>query len=105
MVDRKKDMIIRGGFNVYPRELEEVLLTHPQVSLAAVIGVPHDAYGEEIKAFVVLAKGASITEQELIAWCREVMAAYKYPRLIEFRTSLPMTATGKVLKRELAAQS
>jgi long-chain acyl-CoA synthetase len=105
VVDRKKDMIIRGGFNVYPRELEEVLLTHPQVSLAAVIGVPHDAYGEEIKAFVVPAKGADITEQELIAWCREVMAAYKYPRLIEFRTSLPMTATGKVLKRELAAQS
>src|SRR5258708_12836432 len=98
-------MIVREGFKVCPRELEEVLLTHPQVSLAAVIGVAQDAYGEEIKAFVVLAKGASITEQELIAWCREVMAAYKYPRLIEFRTSLPMTATGKVLKRELAAQS
>src|SRR5215472_5452637 len=105
VVDRKKDMIIRGGFNVYPRELEEVLLTHPQVSLAAVIGVPHDVYGEEVKAFVVPAKGAEVTEQELIAWCREVMAAYKYPRLVEFRTSLPMTATGKVLKRELAAQS
>jgi len=105
VVDRKKDMIIRGGFNVYPRELEEVLLTHPQVSLAAVVGVPHEVYGEEIKAFIVPAKGASVTEQELIAWCREVMAAYKYPRLIEFRASLPMTATGKVLKRELAAQS
>ena len=105
VVDRKKDMIIRGGFNVYPRELEEVLLTHPQVSLAAVIGVPHEVYGEEIKAFVVPAKGASITEEELIDWCRQVMAAYKYPRLVEFRTSLPMTATGKVLKRELAAQS
>ena len=103
VVDRKKDMIIRGGFNVYPRELEEVLLTHPQVSLAAVIGVPHDVYGEEIKAFVVPANGAQVTEQELVAWCRQVMAAYKYPRLVEFRTSLPMTATGKVLKRELAA--
>jgi long-chain acyl-CoA synthetase len=105
VVDRKKDMIIRGGFNVYPRELEEVLLTHPDVSLAAVIGVPHDVYGEEIKAFVVPAKAAKVTEQELIAWCRQVMAAYKYPRLLEFRASLPMTATGKVLKRELAAQS
>jgi len=101
IVDRKKDMIIRGGFNVYPRELEEVLLTHPQVSLAAVVGVPHDAYGEEIKAFVIRKPGADVTEAELVAWCRQVMAAYKYPRIVEFRASLPMTATGKVLKREL----
>jgi long-chain acyl-CoA synthetase len=101
IVDRKKDMIIRGGFNVYPRELEEVLLVHPEVSLAAVVGVPHEAYGEEVKAFVVRKPGATISEAELIAWCKQTMAAYKYPRMVEFRTSFPMTATGKVLKREL----
>ena len=79
VVDRKKDMIIRGGFNVYPRELEEVLLTHPQVRMAAVVGVPHQVYGEEVKAVVVRTAGASITEAELIAWCRQNLAAYKYP--------------------------
>src|SRR5215469_11636263 len=104
VVDRKKDMIIRGGFNVYPRELEEVLLTHPQVSLAAVVGVPHPSHGEEVKAFVVRTPGAELTEAGLIAWCKQNMAAYKYPRLVEFRDSLPMTATGKILKRELARQ-
>jgi long-chain acyl-CoA synthetase len=102
IVDRKKDMIIRGGFNVYPRELEEVLLTHPAVSLAAVVGVPHPSHGEEVKAFVVRVSGAGLTEAELIAWCKQNMAAYKYPRIVEFRDSLPMTATGKILKRELA---
>jgi len=102
VVDRKKDLIIRGGFNVYPRELEEVLLTHPWVSLAAVVGVQHPSHGEEVKAFVVRAPGATVTEAELIAWCKRNMAAYKYPRIVEFRDSLPMTATGKVLKRELA---
>jgi long-chain acyl-CoA synthetase len=101
IVDRKKDMIIRGGFNVYPRELEEVLLTHPEVSLAAVVGVPHDTHGEEIKAYVIRTPGATITEEELIAWCKWTMAAYKYPRMVEFRDSLPMNATGKILKREL----
>jgi long-chain acyl-CoA synthetase len=104
IVDRKKDMIIRGGFNVYPRELEEVLLTHPAVSLAAVTGVPHSSHGEEVKAFVVRAPGAELTEAGLITWCKQNMAAYKYPRLVEFRDSLPMTATGKILKRELAQQ-
>jgi long-chain acyl-CoA synthetase len=102
IVDRMKDLIIRGGFNVYPRELEEVLLTHPGVSLAAVVGVPHPSHGEEVKAFVVLTPGAALTKDELIAWCKRNMAAYKYPRVVEFRTSLPMTATGKILKRELA---
>jgi len=101
IVDRVKDMIIRGGFNVYPREIEEVLLMHPAVSLAAVVGVPHASHGEEVKAFIILKAGAMITEGELIAWCKETMAAYKYPRMIEFRDSLPMTATGKILKREL----
>ncbi|MFI6482880.1 long-chain fatty acid--CoA ligase [Nonomuraea sp. NPDC050663] len=101
IIDRAKDMIIRGGFNVYPRELEEVLMTHPAVSLAAVVGVPHDSHGEEIKAYVIPAAGASVTEEELIAWAKENMAAYKYPRQVEFREAFPMTASGKILKREL----
>ncbi|GAA1981156.1 long-chain fatty acid--CoA ligase [Catenulispora subtropica] len=101
IVDRTKDMIIRGGFNVYPREIEEVLMTHPAVSLAAVVGVPHDSHGEEVKAFVILNPGAEITAEELVAWGKQMMAAYKYPRIVEFRDSLPMTATGKILKREL----
>ncbi|MDE0777004.1 MAG: long-chain fatty acid--CoA ligase [Nocardioides sp.] len=102
IVDRSKDMIIRGGFNVYPREIEEVLITHPEVSLAAVIGVPHDRHGEEIKAHVVLTPEAQSTPEELVAWCQQQMAAYKYPRIVEIAPSLPMTATGKILKRELA---
>jgi len=102
IVDRAKDMIIRGGFNVYPREIEEVLMTHPAVSLAAVVGVPHERHGEEIKAYVIRAAGADATEDDLVGWCREHMAAYKYPRTVEFRPELPMTATGKILKRELS---
>ncbi|MEV6862135.1 long-chain fatty acid--CoA ligase [Streptosporangium subroseum] len=101
IVDRAKDMIIRGGFNVYPREIEEVLMTHPGVSLVAVVGVPNDSHGEEVKAYVIRVPGATVTEEELIAWSRETMAAYKYPRIVEFRDALPMTATGKILKREL----
>jgi long-chain acyl-CoA synthetase len=101
IVDRSKDMIIRGGFNVYPREIEEVLMTHPDVSLAAVVGVPHESHGEEVKAFVIRNDGAAVTEDELIAWGKEQMANYKYPRLVTFVDSLPMTATGKILKREL----
>jgi long-chain acyl-CoA synthetase len=101
IVDRAKDMIIRGGFNVYPREVEEVLMTHPAVSLVAVVGVPHESLGEEIKAFVIKKGGDETSAEELIAWAKEQMAAYKYPRLVEFRESLPMTATGKILKREL----
>lgn len=101
IIDRAKDLIIRGGFNVYPRELEEVLMTHPAVSLVAVVGVPHASHGEEIKAYVIPAPGASVTEDELVAWGRANMAAYKYPRIVEFREALPMTATGKILKREL----
>jgi long-chain acyl-CoA synthetase len=102
IVDRSKDMIIRGGYNVYPREIEEVLLTHPDVSLAAVIGVPHESHGEEIKAFVILNDGAATTSDELVAWGKEQMANYKYPRMVEIVPSLPMTATGKILKRELS---
>jgi len=105
IVDRKKDLILRGGLNVYPRELEEVLMTHPAVSLAAVVGVPDERLGEEIKAFVVRRAGAELAEADLIAWCRERMAGYKYPRSIEFRERLPVSATGKILKRELRTVS
>ncbi|MBP8950410.1 MAG: AMP-binding protein, partial [Candidatus Promineofilum sp.] len=101
ITDRVKDMIIRGGFNVYPREIEEVMVTHPAVSLAAVVGVPDERHGEEVKAYVILKPGQQVAEDELIEWCKECMAGYKYPRLIEFREALPMTATGKILKREL----
>ena len=102
IVDRAKDMIIRGGYNVYPREVEEVLITHPDVSLAAVIGIPHESHGEEVKAFVILNDGASVDPDEIVAWACEQMASYKYPRIVEVRESLPMTATGKILKRELS---
>ncbi|GLU48018.1 long-chain-fatty-acid--CoA ligase [Nocardiopsis ansamitocini] len=101
IIDRSKDMIIRGGYNVYPRELEEVLMTHPGVSLCAVVGVAHETHGEEIKAYVIRADGSQTTEQELIDWSKEELAAYKYPRIVEFLDALPMTATGKILKREL----
>ena len=101
IVDRSKDMIIRGGYNVYPREIEEVLLTHPDVSLAAVVGVPHESHGEEIKAYVILNPGATVTPDELVEWGKKEMASYKYPRLVSIVDSLPMTATGKILKREL----
>jgi len=103
IADRLKDMIIRGGMNVYPREVEEVLQTHAAVSLAAVVGVPHEEHGEEVKAYVIRRPGALVSETELIAWARETMAAFKYPRAVEFVDALPMTATGKVLKRELRA--
>ena len=101
IVDRVKDMIIRGGYNVYPREIEEVLMTHEAVSLAAVVGVPDDRQGEEVKAFVVPAPGREVDTAALVAWSRERLAAYKYPRLVEVRDSLPMNATGKILKTEL----
>ena len=102
IVDRVKDMIVRNGFNVYPREIEEVLICHPAVSMAAVIGVPSESVGEEVKAFVIRTPGTDVSAEELIAWSRANMAPYKYPRTVEFLESLPMTATGKVLKRELS---
>ena len=100
IVDRKKDMIIRGGFNVYPREVEEVLYAHPAIVEAAVIGVPHESHGEEVKA-VVVTRDPSLEKDALIAWCKQRLAAYKYPRLVEFSESLPKGPTGKILKREL----
>jgi long-chain acyl-CoA synthetase len=104
IVDRVKDMIIRGGFNIYPRELEEVLMTHPSVSMAAVIGIPHDQHGEEVKAFVMLKDNETVTENEIVQWAKAQMAAYKYPRIVEICEKLPMTATGKILKKELKAE-
>jgi long-chain acyl-CoA synthetase len=101
IVDRKKDLIIRGGYNVYPREVEEVLFTHPAVATAAVIGVPDDRLGEEIKAFVQPRAGASATEGEIIEYTKARVAAYKYPRMVEFRDELPLGPTGKVLKKAL----
>ncbi|CAM3344953.1 long-chain-fatty-acid--CoA ligase [Stackebrandtia soli] len=101
IVDRIKDMIIRNGLNVYPREVEEVLMTHPAVSLAAVVGVPHESQGEEVKAYIIRAAGAELSTEELIDWAREQLATFKYPRLVEFRDSFPMTASGKILKRQL----
>ncbi len=101
IVDRTKDMILRGGYNIYPRELEEVIMTHEAVSLVAVIAVPDDKLGEEVKAFIVKKQDAKLTEDEFIAWCKEQFAANKYPRYVEFRDELPIGATGKILKRAL----
>lgn len=101
IVDRKKDMILRGGYNIYPRELEEIIITHPAVSLCAVIGVPDERMGEEVKAFVVLKDGAQLSDAAFFNWCRERFAANKYPRHVEFRDSLPMGGTGKIFKRAL----
>jgi long-chain acyl-CoA synthetase len=101
IVDRKKDMILRGGFNVYPREVEEVLYQHDSIIEAAVIGIPHTSHGEEVKAVVALSPGAAVTDQEVIAFCKERLAAYKYPREVEIIDELPKGPTGKILKREL----
>jgi long-chain acyl-CoA synthetase len=101
IVDRIKDLIIRGGYNVYPREVEEVLYAHPAVAEAAVIGVPDPKMGEEVRAIVAVRPGQSVTEAELIEFVKERAAAYKYPRTIEFRDSLPKGATGKILKKDL----
>jgi acyl-CoA synthetase (AMP-forming)/AMP-acid ligase II len=104
IVGRIKDMFIVGGFNAYPAEIENLMLRHPRVAQVAVIGVPDERLGEEVKAYIVRKPGATTTGEELVAWCRDQIAAYKYPRLIEFRDALPVSATGKVLKRELRAQ-
>jgi long-chain acyl-CoA synthetase len=101
IVDRKKDMLIRGGYNVYPREIEEVLYAHPAVAEAAVVGVAHASLGEEVKAFVVLREEHTAQAEDIVAYCKQRLAAYKYPRLVEFVASLPKGPTGKILKREL----
>ena len=98
IVDRKKDMILRGGYNIYPRELEEVIMTHPEVSLVAVLGVKDDRLGEEVKAYIVRNKGSELTEEAFTEWCKSQIAANKYPRHVEFRDSLPIGNTGKISK-------
>jgi long-chain acyl-CoA synthetase len=103
IVDRKKDMVLRGGYNVYPREVEEVLYEHPAVQEAAVVGIPDDSLGEEVAAAVVVKEGESLDAQELKAFARERVAAYKYPRKIWFVEELPKGPTGKILKREIEA--
>ncbi|WP_074226771.1 long-chain-fatty-acid--CoA ligase [Algoriphagus halophilus] len=102
IVDRTKEMIIRKGLNVYPREIEEVMMKHDAVSMVAVIGVPNEESGEEIKACVVLNQGFELNEDDLITWTKEQIASYKYPRIIQFMEALPMSATGKILKKELS---
>jgi long-chain acyl-CoA synthetase len=101
IVDRKKDMIIRGGYNVYPREVEEVLYEHPKIREAAVLGIPHDQWGEEIGAAVVLHEGEELSPEECSEYVKERIAAYKYPRLVWFLDDLPKGPTGKILKREI----
>ncbi len=104
IVDRKKDMVIRGGYNVYPRDVEEVLLRHPAVGQVAVIGLPDAQYGEEVCAVVILdPEGGGVTEEELVGWSKGQLAAYKYPRRVIFADALPLGPSGKVLKRELVA--
>jgi len=101
IVDRKKDMIIAGGYNIYPREVEEVLFEHPAIQEAAVIGVPDPYRGETVKAFVVFKEGQTATVEELDEHCRKRLAAYKIPRQYEVRSTLPKTIVGKVLRRQL----
>ena len=104
ILDRKKDLILRGGFNVYPREVEEVLVRHPAVKQVAVIGVAHEVHGEEVCAVIVRAESADEVEaEEIIVWARENMAKHKYPRIVKFVESFPLGPSGKVLKRELVA--
>ncbi|HST17552.1 MAG TPA: AMP-binding protein [Gaiellaceae bacterium] len=101
LVDRKKELVIRGGYNVYPREVEEVLYAHPDVLEAAVVGVPHQTLGEEVAAVVVLRPGSALDAESLTAWAKERVAAYKYPRTIVFVDELPKGPTGKILKRAI----
>jgi acyl-CoA synthetase (AMP-forming)/AMP-acid ligase II len=101
LVDRKSDMIITGGFNVYPREVEEVLYQHPAVMEVAVVGVPDEKWVETVKAFVVLRPGRSASEAEIIEFCKERLASYKKPSSVEFVDSLPMSPVGKVVRRLL----
>ena len=101
ITDRKKDMIIVGGFNVYPRDVEDILFQHPKVGLAAVVGVPDDKSGETVKAYIQLKPGETAAEEEILEFCKENMAGYKRPKAVEFRDELPVSNVGKVLRRVL----
>jgi long-chain acyl-CoA synthetase len=104
IVDRKSDMIIRGGENIYPREIDELLYHHPAVAAAATIGVADPLYGEEVAAFIVVKNGTKVTEQELIDYCKSKLADYKCPKTVRFVEDIPKGPTGKLLKRELVKQ-
>lgn len=101
IVDRKKDMIIAGGYNIYPREIDEVLFQHPKIADAVSVGIADEYRGETVKAYVVVKEGESVTEAEVIDFCKEKMAAYKAPKLVEFRSELPKSAVGKILRKVL----
>lgn len=104
IVDRKKDMVIAGGFNNYPREIDKVLFQHPKIQEAVAVGITDPYRGETIKACIVLKPGETATEEEIITFCREKLAAYKVPRRVEFRDSLPKSVIGKVLRKILRAE-
>jgi long-chain acyl-CoA synthetase len=101
IVDRLKDMIISGGYNVYPRDNDEVYYQHPKVQEACAIGIPHPTRGEAVKAFIVLKEGETATQEEMIDFCKDKLAKYKIPEEVEFRTSLPKSTVGKILRKEL----
>ena len=101
IVDRKKDLIIRGGFNVYPRDVEDALVEHPDVQMAGVIGKPDRVHGEEVVAFVAVRDGAELTEDDLIAWAREHIGGYRYPREVHLLETLPLTPVGKIDRKTL----
>ncbi len=101
VVDRKKDMIIAGGYNIYPVELDDILMGHPKILEACTIGIPHEYRGETVKAFIVVKEGETLTEEEITAYCKEKLAAYKVPKIFEFIEELPKSAVGKVLRRKL----
>lgn len=105
IVDRKKDMIIAGGFNIYPREIEEVLYEHEAIKETVVVGIPDPYRGETVKAYVVLKDNESVTEEQLERHCREYLAAYKVPKIVEFRKELPKTAVGKIVRRVLVEEA
>jgi len=104
IVDRKKDMIIAGGFNIYPREIDEVLYRHPKIRDAATLGVPDEYRGETVKCFIVVKQGETLTEEEVLVFCEEKLAAYKRPKIIEFCDDLPKSAVGKILRKSLRAE-
>jgi long-chain acyl-CoA synthetase len=104
IVDRQKDVVITGGENIYPAEIEEVLYSHPKILEAAVVGVQHPVGGQVVKAFIVLREGQTMDRKEALQYCGEALAKYKVPRLIEFRDALPKSAAGKILRRALAEE-
>jgi long-chain acyl-CoA synthetase len=101
IIDRKKDLIINGGFKIYPREVEEVLYQHPQVQEAVAYGVPDPYRGEQVKVIIVPQPGASLTGEDIVEYCRPCLASYKLPKIVEFRAELPKSMVGKVLRRLL----